>query len=290
MMRHALWWAAAFLASFTAMAIVDQLQGSDPDTAQTELPAARAFDGGIDLVVETTDADGTAGRASEIVNSPGVTVETDAPATASTPAAFSLVATANGPSVIARVEPSADAAVLGQFANPVVSGAPLVFQVERSGTTASADWIEVKLPIRPNGTTGWIPRADVDLVDNPYRVEIDRSTYILRVFNRNEMFVETTIAIGNGDTPTPVGDFYLTELLAPPDPGGVYGPFAFGLSGFSETLANFGGADEAIIGLHGTNDPSSLGNDVSHGCVRIANDVITELAETLPLGTPVLIT
>ncbi len=41
------------------------------------------------------------------------------------------------------------------------------------------------------------------------------------------------------------------------------------------------------MGLHGTDAPHGLGTDISHGCIRVANDVITELAGQLPLGTPV---
>ena len=72
----------------------------------------------------------------------------------------------------------------------------------------------------------------------------------------------------------------------PPDGNGPYGTHAYGLSGFSETLDSFNGGD-GVIGIHGTNDPGSLGTDVSHGCIRVANDVIDEMATFLPLGTPV---
>ncbi len=102
------------------------------------------------------------------------------------------------------------------------------------------------------------------------------------------MTLSTDIAVGTGDTPTPYGEFYLAELLEPPDPGGVYGPFAFGLSGFSEVLDSFAGGD-GVVGIHGTDDPSALGRDVSHGCVRVLNDVIEDLAARVPLGTPVSI-
>lgn len=206
------------------------------------------------------------------------------------PPPFTIVAEATVAQLSARTAPSPDAPLINDFVNPTSSGAPLVFRLIDSGAGGSPDWIEVQLPIQPNGTTGWILRQDVTLYDNPYRIEIDRGGYSLKVFDRNELWVQTTIAVGNGATPTPVGEFYLTELLAPLDPGGPYGPFAFGLSGFSEVLDSFGGADEAIIGLHGTNDPSSLGTDVSYGCIRLENDVIETLAQTLPLGTPVTIT
>lgn len=203
---------------------------------------------------------------------------------------FTVVAEASVAALTAHTSPDAASAVVADFTNPTAVGSPLVFRAVDGSTDGNSEWIEVHLPVQPNGTTGWIRRAEVSLSNNPYRIEIDRATYSLQVFRRNTLWLETPIAVGTGDTPTPVGDFYLLELLAPPDPTGPYGPFAFGLSGFSEVLESFGGADTAIIGLHGTNDPSSIGTNVSHGCVRLENSVIEQLAQTLPLGTPVLIT
>jgi lipoprotein-anchoring transpeptidase ErfK/SrfK len=86
--------------------------------------------------------------------------------------------------------------------------------------------------------------------------------------------------------PTPIGVYYLAELLKQPDPWGAYGPYAFGLSAHSNVLYNFGGG-AGEIGIHGTNEPGALGRDVSHGCIRISNAGITKLARMLPLGTPV---
>jgi lipoprotein-anchoring transpeptidase ErfK/SrfK len=100
--------------------------------------------------------------------------------------------------------------------------------------------------------------------------------------------MSTIVAIGNGDTPTPIGEFYLIELLRPSNPDGAYGPFAYGLSGYSETLESFNGGD-GVIGIHGTNRADQLGQDVSHGCIRVANPTITEMTQFLPLGTPVII-
>lgn len=206
------------------------------------------------------------------------------------PPRYTVVAQAVVPALTARTAPDDEAPAVAEFTHPTASGSPLVFRSIDSANGASPEWIEVQLPIEPNGTTGWIRRSEVELFDNPYRIEIDRASYSLKVFDRNQLWLETVIAVGNGATPTPVGEFYLLELLAPPEPNGPYGPYAFGLSGFSEVLTDFGGSDVAIIGLHGTNDPSSLGTEVSHGCVRLENAVIEELATVLPLGTPVRIT
>jgi lipoprotein-anchoring transpeptidase ErfK/SrfK len=148
------------------------------------------------------------------------------------------------------------------------------------------DWVKVLLPIRPNGSTGWIKATDVKLVPNPYRIEVDLSDRKLTVFNRDDVFLEDTVAVGAPETPTPIGRFYIRVLLQPPDPNTVYGPFAYGLSSHSETLNEFNGGD-AEVGIHGNNDASLLGKDVSHGCIRMDNAKITQLTKVLTLGTPV---
>ena len=96
------------------------------------------------------------------------------------------------------------------------------------------------------------------------------------------------VAVGAKDTPTPRGTFYLTALLQPPNPAGAYGPYAFGLSGYSPVLKTFAGGD-GEIGLHGTGDPASIGHSVTHGCIRVPNKVIEAMAGRLPLGTPVIV-
>lgn len=205
-----------------------------------------------------------------------------------TAARSSVVAQAVVPRIVARSEPSDDAAPVASLDHPTAVGSPLVFLAVDG--SARVGWLQVRLPVQPNGTTGWVRRDEVTLFENPYRIEIDRAHHRLQVFHLGEPWLETSIAVGTGATPTPVGDFYLLELLAPPDPTGPYGPYAFGLSGFSEVLDSFGGADTAIIGLHGTDQPEMIGTDVSFGCIRLANEVMEQLAATLPLGTPVSIT
>ncbi|MGH1488899.1 MAG: L,D-transpeptidase [Acidimicrobiales bacterium] len=195
-----------------------------------------------------------------------------------------IVAHAAGPSVTAYEEPDAESAIIETFANPTARGGPAVFQ----GIDQSGDWLEVLLPVRPNGTTGWIKADEVTLSINPYRIVVDTDNYQLTIYRYGEEKLTTTIAVGNGATPTPIGDFFLIELLRPPDPGGAYGAFAYGLSGYSDTLDSFNGGN-GVIGIHGTNQPQYLGQDVSHGCIRVSNESITEMTALLPLGTPVSI-
>ncbi|MGI9599021.1 MAG: L,D-transpeptidase family protein [Acidimicrobiales bacterium] len=200
-------------------------------------------------------------------------------------AAGTIVAHATASTVNARSRPSERSRVVESFLNPTDRGGPLVFQA----TGRSDDgWLEVLLPIRPNGTTGWIPVEAVELTINPYRIEVDASAHELTVYRYGTEEMSTTVSIGTGATPTPIGDFYLIELLRPSNPDGIYGPYAYGLSGYSDTLDSFGGGN-GVIGIHGTNQPELLGQDVSHGCIRVANQTIAEMTRFLPLGTPVSI-
>jgi lipoprotein-anchoring transpeptidase ErfK/SrfK len=113
---------------------------------------------------------------------------------------------------------------------------------------------------------------------------------VLTVTEGEREVLRAPVGVGTTDTPTPGGRYYLKELLQPPTPDGPYGPYAYGLSGFSNVLTSFAGG-EGVIGIHGTDAPDLVGTDVSNGCLRLANDVVVRLVEEvgLPLGTPVVI-
>jgi lipoprotein-anchoring transpeptidase ErfK/SrfK len=169
-----------------------------------------------------------------------------------------------------------------ELANPLPSGAPRVLLV----TKDEGQWLKVLVPVRPNGTTGWVRDIDVKLYKTPYRIVVQLEAHHVIVYRGKHVFLEGPIAVGTVFTPTPVGRYFLTELLRQPNPNGAYGPFAYGMSGYSNVLTEFAGGD-GELGLHGTNDPASLGTDVSHGCIRLRNDQIVKLSDTLPLGVPV---
>ena len=150
-------------------------------------------------------------------------------------------------------------------------------------------WEKVYLPVRPNGSTGWVRHRQVTLALNPYRIRVSLGDRTITVWKGAKVIHRARAGVGRSSVPTPVGTYFLTELMAQPNPYGAYGPYAFGLSAFSNVIYSFGGGP-GQIGLHGTNSPSLLGTYVSHGCIRISNAGITKLARILPLGTPVRIT
>ncbi|MDE3723410.1 L,D-transpeptidase [Nocardiopsis sp. N85] len=194
------------------------------------------------------------------------------------------IATVLGDGIDVLAEPGGDT-VLHTLASPNDLGADRTFLVQQ----VQGDWLEVLLPVRPNGGTGWIEADDVELTVTAYRVEIDMAEFSFAVLEGEEEVRTGPIGIGTSETPTPPGEYYFTELLQPSDPDGAYGVYAFGLSGHSETLETFAGGPGQLA-VHGTDDESGLGGEVSHGCIRVSNEDITWMAERLPLGTPVEIT
>jgi lipoprotein-anchoring transpeptidase ErfK/SrfK len=144
----------------------------------------------------------------------------------------------------------------------------------------------VLLPIRPNGSAGWIRETDVSLSQHDFRIVVGLGDHLLSVFKGGRLIQREPIAVGRSATPTPSGLYYIMELIKTNDPEGPYGPYAFGLSGFSNVLESFRNGD-GVVGIHGTNAPRLLGGDVSHGCIRVSNLAITSLARRLPLGVPV---
>ncbi|WP_380164762.1 L,D-transpeptidase [Jannaschia sp. R86511] len=173
--------------------------------------------------------------------------------------------------------------VAHELDNPRDTGAPLTFLL---ADDPGRGWYEVMVPVRPNGSTGFVRAQDVSIARVPYRLPMSVADNELTLYQDDEVLRTMPAASGTGDTPTPLGLFYLTELLEPTNAG--YGPYAYGLSGFSEVLDSFGGGP-GQIGLHGTDDATSVGRAVSAGCIRLSDDDITYLAELLPLGTPITI-
>jgi lipoprotein-anchoring transpeptidase ErfK/SrfK len=150
-------------------------------------------------------------------------------------------------------------------------------------------WLQVYLPTRPNRSTGWVRARDVRLSATPYRLQVQLRRHRLVLRRAGHVVLRAPIGVGRAVSPTPVGRYYVTDLLRPHDPHGFFGPYALGLSAHSDVYTRFAGGD-GQVGIHGTSEPAGLGRDVSHGCIRVRNAVISRLAHRVPLGTPVDVT
>jgi lipoprotein-anchoring transpeptidase ErfK/SrfK len=147
---------------------------------------------------------------------------------------------------------------------------------------ASRDpWLEVRVPVRPNNAVGWLKASDVDAGTVSDRVYVSLASRQLQWQHGSSVVLHTSVGLGASSTPTPPGEYYVTDIIPS---SGAYGPWIVALNGHSDTLTDFGGGDPRIA-IHGTDDPTSIGATTSHGCVHVANDVDTQLAAVLKPGT-----
>jgi lipoprotein-anchoring transpeptidase ErfK/SrfK len=154
--------------------------------------------------------------------------------------------------------------------------------VDDDGTT----WFHVRLPIRPNGSTGWVRGDEVTTEVRHQRIVVDISAHRLRRVDDGHTVDDLSVAVGAPSTPTARGRFFVWARVPTGDPSGPYGVFVLGLSGFSNVITEWVGGGRMAI--HGTADPADRGHDVSHGCVRVYNPQMEELTD-VPMGTPVWI-
>jgi hypothetical protein len=178
---------------------------------------------------------------------------------------------------------------LARFGVLNVNGVPTVLGVlgEQLDGHCRATWLHVALPIRPNGSRGWVRASDVQRRLVRTRVTVDLSEKRVRLYKRGRLVLSSRAAIGSSATPTPVGRYYVNQRLIPGDPSGPFGPGAVGISAFSPVLT--GWAQGGPIAIHGTNEPWSIGRAVSNGCIRIPNPALRRLFAQALAGTPVVI-
>jgi lipoprotein-anchoring transpeptidase ErfK/SrfK len=150
-------------------------------------------------------------------------------------------------------------------------------------------WLRVLLPMRPNGTSAWIPADSAALSTTSWRIAISTERRTVAVFRDGVPLRTFRAVVGARATPTPHGRFAVYEHVALAEPNGFYGPWALHLTALSRVLTRFDGGPGriAIHGRGGTSLRDPLGSARSHGCIRIDNAAIRFLAAHVPDGSPV---
>ena len=175
---------------------------------------------------------------------------------------------------------------LARFGPINQNGVPTVLGV-LGRAQCEGEWLRVQLPRRPNGILGWVRAGDVRLERVRTRIDVDLSARRVTLYRGGRELLVAPAAIGASDTPTPTGSYYVDQRLVAPDPEGPFGPAAIGISAFSPVLQHW--AQGGPIAIHGTNQPELIGGAVSHGCVRLRNDVLVRMYRLAVPGTPVVI-
>jgi lipoprotein-anchoring transpeptidase ErfK/SrfK len=147
-------------------------------------------------------------------------------------------------------------------------------------------WYKINLPMRPNGTYGWIPAGSVSLSPTVSQIVVHRNTRTIDILWHGKPALHAIVAVGAPGMETPVGHFYVAARFVPyNDP--FLGVFAVETSAYSKLTEWPGGG---VVGIHGTSEPQLLGQAVSHGCVRVSNLTAAALVKLAPLGTPITVT
>jgi hypothetical protein len=188
----------------------------------------------------------------------------------------------------ARSAPIGSARAVTRIATATPLGNPNIVSVlgvhrDRRGRV----WVRIRLPILPNGSTGWIRRNTIDALHVVRtHLVVDLAQLQATLYRNDDEIFSTPIGAGQRRWPTPTGQFYVRERTRGfGNP--FYGPVAFGLNARSRVLTDWPGG--GFVGIHGTNEPDLIPGRVSHGCIRMRNDAIVRLARLMPLGTPVTI-
>jgi hypothetical protein len=151
--------------------------------------------------------------------------------------------------------------------------------------TDGRPWYRISVPMRPNGTMGWIPASAAAIAPTVSRIVVHIQSRTIDVYWHGHHALHAIVAVGAPGRETPTGHYYVQARFVPDDP--FLGVFAVETSAYSKLTEWPGGG---VVGIHGTSMPQLLGQAVSHGCVRVANSTAEALKRYAPLGTPIWIT
>jgi lipoprotein-anchoring transpeptidase ErfK/SrfK len=237
---------------------------------------------GYEVVHARAHGGGTAQPVATPVISPSPTTAGATPA----PVPHWLVAKAVHP-LVAYTRPAASSRVKARLGMFTANHYPTILLVKTTRQVGQTVWYDVWLPVRPNGSRGWIREGSVTIFTTTAMIRIDLSARRLTVYRRGTKIGSFPVAVGTPQLPTPTGYFYVNQKLRPATPGGPFGVLALGLSAFQPRLPNWPGGGP--VAIHGTNEDTLIGQAVSHGCVRMHNADVLKVSGWVPTGSPVVI-
>lgn len=195
--------------------------------------------------------------------------------------ASSTIAYVNGPATL-QIYSAPDASKPSQqLPGQNTIAQPAAFLV----TQQQPGWFQVVLPVKPNGSLGWVQAGAVQTATTDDYLLVSVSRFALYHYANGQLVQSFRVAVGRPSTPTPLGLFYIWGSQAVNS--APYAPGIFALSGF--TVQPVPGFLGARVGLHGWTDASVMGQQVSNGCVRVATAEMNQILTRFILGTPVRI-
>ncbi len=125
------------------------------------------------------------------------------------------------------------------------------------------------------------------------RIVIDRTSNTLTLYRVGKVVKTYGVATGSPKYPTPAGDFEIQTMevnptWTPPDSDWAKDAEVIP-PGPDNPLGTRWMAIDGTVGIHGTNNPASIGGSVSHGCIRMHIPDVEELYEMVAIGTRVTV-
>lgn len=194
-----------------------------------------------------------------------------------------VVAQAVDPTLVVRAAAQAEAdEVVTLSAADEVSGKIVCLVVQQIGS-----WVQVELPSGEGERRGWVARDDVTLSKHRFRIEVSLSDHSMTLYTGRLAAFTAPVGLGP-DAPEAGESLFIKDLVKTPDPTSPYGEYAYGLSGSDNDRDAFI-TGNGVVAVHGTADPSGLGDDVRYGSIAVGAEYVTRMVDTigLPLGTPV---
>ena len=189
--------------------------------------------------------------------------------------------------VSVRAQPASSARTIARTRLETDDGYPEVYLLLSYLTDAHGRaWVRIRVPGRPNGRTGWVPRSTLaDFHVTYWLIDISLRARRLTAYYKGKRRFSAPVGVGKPSTPTPTGHFWIRERIKLSSPSNPYWPYALGTSAYSELTEWPGGG---VVGIHGAfGAPQLIPGDPSHGCVRMRDADIAWLAPRVQLGTPV---
>ena len=133
-----------------------------------------------------------------------------------------------------------------------------------------------------------IPGRSLKVNNTNFNILVDKSDNTLTLKKSDGEVVKTYVVSTGKNFNTPTGTFRIEEKLVSPvwyKVGAIVEPD----SEEYELGARWMGLSVAGYGIHGTNDPTTIGQHITKGCVRMRNEEVEELYAIIPSGTEVTI-
>jgi hypothetical protein len=153
-------------------------------------------------------------------------------------------------------------------------------------TTTVSGALRIAIPATPNSKTSEFARAEFAKV-KVRSVLVSIPDRKLALFENGRVVRIYRIAVGKSSTPSPVGVFKIVNRVTNPTyylKGQVIG------AGKSNPVGTrWMGLSAKGYGIHGTNQPDSIGKPASTGCIRMRSQDLEELFELVDIGNTVQI-